>query len=1091
MKRIASLGVTSLVLIGHFVSASYCRAQDDNENSAPAQWWMYSGQTASDVSNTISSQNARIVDIKVDNFSPYPFTVTYVQNTGSYAKKWWWYTGIDGPTLSANLSANNARLAAFKAYDTGGGQIRFTVAMISNTGADAKAWWFYPSLSATDIGNLTKTNNARLTSLQSYVNSNGQTLYAVIMIANTGADAKAWWWYPNASAQSIGNALSANKARPLVLTSAGNGNFNAVMESCASGCPAWWWYTNQAGSQVLSTAQQNGARVLKADTYPGCGGYCFAALMIGGSTGTQHGSVPVRLRGFVDLHTHPLSNLGFGGNLLFGGNDDQSLVAANAASCGAPVIGNSITDVLTNEQPVHGGINVLPGSGFNLNCGNAIREAAIHLTQTTNSAYDPSDDTYATAGYPLFPTWPIWNDITRQKMWVDWIRRSYTGGLRVMVALAVNNPMLANLAQSSSFPQDDKNSADLQIQQTIAFVNRHSDFMQIAYSSADIQTIVNANKLAVVLGVEVDNIGDWTVTGPQPTDAQVQAEIDRLYGEGVRYVFPIHLTDNAFGGTALYIDTIPLANIYEEGAYQQPTCSQPADDINYVFGFTLSGLAQYGVQQIANFNLFNSPPSNPSPCSTAKIPLTGHVNSRGLTPLGTVAIQEMIKMGMLIDVDHMSQLSTNATLALANAVPGGYPLNTGHNSLRCDPPAGCQGAALDACISNAFESGNCGGQTNERSLTAAQYARISTLHGMAGVGSAGEDAQAWIKNYHDVVQAMGGTAAAGFGTDTNGLATGMPPRPLSTVQYTSSFPMSSLGTQSWNYNNPVFGGVAHYGMLPDFLADVRTLPNGADLIDNNLMYGAQYFYETWQTAESRSAQLSAVGCPSNGNCCGRLDSHGQCAGTCVAENHSCSLATGYQCGSNQKCCGTADSHGNCSATCAASGGSCTLPGPTETEDDGTQMTFNGTAFHVCPTGMVMTGVDAGNNRFLCATGYTLTIPENPIVDTGTQSSFSYNSGTKFVHVCPPDMVMVGWQQQQNWLVCVLDEASGYVLGAGFGALHVDGPGGTQVPEPNNPSTNMHSCDTAGSGGWPYAMSGIEANDNVLICQNGTATPSTQ
>ncbi len=68
-------------------------------------------------------------------------------------------------------------------------------------------------------------------------------------------------------------------------------------------------------------------------------------------------------QGFVDLHTHPLSNLGFGGFVLFGGVDDQSLVAANAANCDAPVTGKTITDVLSDEQPIHGGINLdfLPG----------------------------------------------------------------------------------------------------------------------------------------------------------------------------------------------------------------------------------------------------------------------------------------------------------------------------------------------------------------------------------------------------------------------------------------------------------------------------------------------------------------------------------------------------------------------------------------------------------------------------------------------------------------------------------------------------------------------------------------------------------
>lgn len=669
-------------------------------------------------------------------------------------------------------------------------------------------------------------------------------------------------------------------------------------------------------------------------------------------------------------------------------------------------------------------------------------------------------------------------------MWVDWIKRSYDGGLRVMVALAVNSKLLGDLAAGpGDFATDDLASGDQQIDATIAFVNRHSDFMEVAYRSSDVARIVNANKLAVVLGVELDDIGDLNELGRPPQDNEISAAVAHLYDKGVRYVFPIHLTDNQFGGTAAYIDDLNQQTRYEAGHWWNLVCATDPN-ITYVYGscssncgFSLSNLfnqVEVGAAALAKLgsaaaNLLSSP-SYPQ-CA-------GQVNQLGLQQQGATAIQEMMKRGMLIDVDHMSQNSANCALTMASLdnsancgfplpqnLPGHYPMMSGHNAVR-------------------------GSKGNERSLTSQQYGIIGGLHGMAGVGSARVDAWTWIKNYLAVVQAMGGTAAAGFGTDTDGLELGMPPRPLSTVQYTNSFPMSSLGTQSWNYNNPVFGGVAHYGMLPDFLADARTAPNGADLIDNNLMYGAQYFYETWQMAEAQSTQLSASGCPSNGNCCGRTD-QGGCEGKCVAENASCSHATGYQCGSNQKCCGTADSHGNCSGTCVASSGSCTQPGPTATEDDGTQMTFNGTAVHVCPTGMVMTGVDANNNRFLCATGYALPNPENPTVDTSTQGSFTYNGGPQSVHVCPPGMVMVGWNKGNNWLVCVLDEAFGYTLGAGIGTLHVDGPGGTQVPEPNNSSTNMHSCDPAGSGGSPYAMAGIDVNNNVLICQNGAATPGAQ
>ena len=268
-------------------SVSLAWGKDDNENSAPTAWWFYTGQTTAQIQSTITNRNARIINIKVD-VSTNTYTVTYVRNTGTYAKSWWWYFGIDAPTLASKLTANNGRLISLQAYDIGGGNIRFAVAMVANTGADAKGWWYYYGVTPTDISNLTTTNKARLTNLESYV-SNGQTLYAVIMISNTGADAKGWGWYYNVSPSTIASYISSSNSRLLDLTSAGSGTFNAVLESCSTGCPGWWWYYGYNSFGVLDKTQNTGARVLTADKYPGScadgggnpnGPGCFATVMI-------------------------------------------------------------------------------------------------------------------------------------------------------------------------------------------------------------------------------------------------------------------------------------------------------------------------------------------------------------------------------------------------------------------------------------------------------------------------------------------------------------------------------------------------------------------------------------------------------------------------------------------------------------------------------------------------------------------------------------------------------------------------------------------------------------------------------------------
>ena len=522
-----------------------------------------------------------------------------------------------------------------------------------------------------------------------------------------------------------------------------------------------------------------------------------------------------RLRGFVDLHTHPMANLGFGGKLLYGGTDIGALLPADP-DCHHNVRATSEQQALGHDKSTHGGHDFL-----NNTCGDELRKAVIHGLQSGLHGADESEDAL---GYPTFAEWPVWNDLTHQKMWVEWIRRSYYGGLRVMVALAVNNKTLGDMtAGPGDFATDDKSSADRQIEEIQGFVRRHGDFMELAFSSADVHRIVAANKLAVVVGIEVDHIGNFQTTQNRavPSDADVKAEIDRLYREGVRYIFPIHVLDNAFGGSAAYVNLFDVSNVRETGRPYNLVCATPADDITYRYDNNDLGV-QLVLVQAAKSGWAVTSISYPS-CPNG----IGQKNSLALTPLGVTAIKEMMRLGMLIDIDHMSQVAADQALALAKSF--NYPVNSGHNGVR-----GANGADSQ----------------NERAFRADQYAAIGKLHGMAGVGSGGLDAPHWLALYNRVVQGMGGgSISAGFGTDTDGFAPGMPPR-ASSVRYTSAFPASKDGDKTWDYNRD---GVAHYGMLWDFLVDVRSLPGGAATVDNNLMYGADYFYHTWKIAETQAA----------------------------------------------------------------------------------------------------------------------------------------------------------------------------------------------------------------------------------------------
>jgi len=532
-----------------------------------------------------------------------------------------------------------------------------------------------------------------------------------------------------------------------------------------------------------------------------------------------------RLKGWVDLHTHPLANLGFGGKLFYGGVDVGSLLPADP-DCNHEARALCMQQALGHDGSTHGGpgLNLNPAGGGDLGlqntCGDAIREALIHVVQGVNNAADESSDA---RGAPDFKEWPVWNDLTHQRMWVDWIRRSYNGGLRVMVALAVNNKTLADMVSGpGDGPTDDKASADLQLTELKAFVGRHADFMAIASSSADLERIVRANKLAVIPGIEIDNLGDFK--GVAVTHAAISAEITRLFNEGVRYVFPIHLLDNPFGGTAVYQgnDLMNYSTFRENGHWWNLECVTSSNYKFSPFATGILGALLSDATHIKIGTVFNPPSYTNCPGGQ------GQANALGLTSQGQFAIMEMMRHGMLIDIDHMSDLSQTGAIAIATT--NHYPLNSGHSGLRI----------LGS------------GQFNERQMSTNHYQAIARLHGMAGIGSAGVDAHDWVKSYQEVIHVMGPGAVAGFGTDTDGLAMGMKPRPGSSVQYSDSFPKSSLGTAWWDYNHV---GVAHYGMLPDFLQDARTAAGGPEVVDGNLMFGADYFLQTWKKCEAQRGSI--------------------------------------------------------------------------------------------------------------------------------------------------------------------------------------------------------------------------------------------
>lgn len=357
----------------------------------------------------------------------------------------------------------------------------------------------------------------------------------------------------------------------------------------------------------------------------------------------------VNLGGFADTHTHPFANLGFGGSLIFG-------------DPGAPWTKGGGFENCRHDWP---------GGGGDVN------------KSLVTSALEPAGHA-GEGGYPDFKYWPRFNSIIHQQLHVNWLKRAWRGGQRLIVFHAVNNALFARYFRKDSDPTaaNDMVATYRQLAAMKTLVAKHSDFMQIAYTPAEARKIIEDGKLVVILGVEVDAlfachekpglISEQGVALHTPcTDGWVDQELDKLYKAGVRHVFPIHLIDNEFGGTALYRSSFARYENWFRGENIVPDTADAKQQVYLSLdqGWDLMddtlgpALANIG-SGVGNFSFGKGP----------------HVNSKGLRPIGERTIQKMWDKGMMVDIDHMSELAMNRTIVMAKE--RGVAIISGHTGFR-------------------------------------------------------------------------------------------------------------------------------------------------------------------------------------------------------------------------------------------------------------------------------------------------------------------------------------------------------------------------------------------------------------------------
>ena len=387
--------------------------------------------------------------------------------------------------------------------------------------------------------------------------------------------------------------------------------------------------------------------------------------------------------GYADYHTHPMTYLAFGSTdkrrIIWGkpgGNyeyylNDATLISKDIPSCENGHGGGYLAEAFINTAQL-----------FSDSFGSVIK--AFLFGHGRSGAREYSD----------FPNHLMG---AHQQMHITMIRRNYEGGLRLMAALVTDNwgaGFLTGVAEHGQVPLVlEQDTIKTQMQGLRELTALNSSWMEIALTSADARRIIQQNKLAIVPGVELDQLGTYFPGDPDK-------EVDFLWNLGVRAVTPVHAVDNQIGSPAILNAPYNWLNDFIGNGAQQlrpgklgpekffaidtDDCAANHEEQGECVMYHLSPFPQLRlVISRPIFTLFRRAPGFVLRTEDAlNTGLLGQKNKKGLTAqTGAAYLRALMKRGMIIDTAHMSDKTVNDTYAVMQERPG-YPMTISHAHFR-------------------------------------------------------------------------------------------------------------------------------------------------------------------------------------------------------------------------------------------------------------------------------------------------------------------------------------------------------------------------------------------------------------------------
>lgn len=301
-------------------------------------------------------------------------------------------------------------------------------------------------------------------------------------------------------------------------------------------------------------------------------------------------------------------------------------------------------------------------------------------------------DPHEASGWPDFIEFPRFNSKTHQQQHVEFLNRAWQGGMRLICALSINNMYVPSLAMgpgNDGTPFDDETVLMKQIDQIKTMVAQNSSWMEIALSPKDARRIILQGKLAIVLGVEADNLGNFkaetynwvdknagalwnnplvTITEAN-ADQLLDAKLTEYRFKGIRQITPIHYISGLFGGAAVFRAELAVL----QSAFNNDVKVKAAVEKRIPFSL---------YSDFTMLTAFSNPPIVTKDAYASLIKSFGGptnlstINTLGLTNIGNKLIQKMMVNGFIIDSEHMGYETKDNVLSVAGA--RGYPIISSH-----------------------------------------------------------------------------------------------------------------------------------------------------------------------------------------------------------------------------------------------------------------------------------------------------------------------------------------------------------------------------------------------------------------------------